>query len=80
MAARFVDAELIVTDARAKRSRSCSRPNASAAVRTDTVLRNAQQRLEIMVSAEREVFDRMARAFDALRGAPISTGCRNRRR
>jgi hypothetical protein len=27
-----------------------------------------------MVSAEREVFDRMARAFDALRGAPDIDG------
>ncbi|HUP76360.1 MAG TPA: hypothetical protein VM282_25215 [Acidimicrobiales bacterium] len=33
-----------------------------------------QQRLEIMVLAEREVFDRMARAFDALRGAPDIDG------
>jgi DivIVA domain-containing protein len=65
------DAEQLVNDAQREAVEIVLAAERKAAVRTDTVLRNAHQRLEIMVSAEREVFDRMARAFDALRGADI---------
>jgi DivIVA domain-containing protein len=65
------DAEQLVSDAQREAVEIVLAAERKAAVRTDTVLRNAHQRLEIMVSAEREVFDRMARAFDALRGADI---------
>jgi len=68
------DAEQAVNDAQREAVEIVVATERKAAVRTDTVLRNAQQRLEIMVSAEREVFGRMARAFDALRGAPDLDG------
>ncbi|MEO5842534.1 MAG: hypothetical protein ABIQ73_17525 [Acidimicrobiales bacterium] len=68
------DAEQVVNDAQREAVLIVLAAERKAAVRTDTVLRNAQQRLEIMVSAEREVVDRMARAFDALRGAPDIDG------
>src|SRR5688572_993191 len=74
------DAERVVNDAQREAVEIVLAAERNAAVRTDTVLRNAQQRLEIMVPAEREVFDWMARAFDALCGAPTSPDCRRRRR
>ena len=43
-----------------------------ASQQTEQILRNAQRRLEILVGAEREVFERLARAFDTLRAAPGS--------
>jgi hypothetical protein len=69
-----ISAEQVVNDAQREAVEIVLAAERKAAVRTDTVLRNAQQRLEIMVSAEREVFDRMAQAFDALRGAPDIDG------